>query len=304
MNRPKKPKILLTGFTGQVGSEIAATLPANYELILARRANEEFLDLTDVAAMRTFIRSTNPDIIINPAAYTAVDKAESEPQLASIINADVPRILSEEAKAIGAILIHYSTDYVFNGDPAHLPWKETDTPDPLSVYGKTKLAGERAIAASGCRHLIFRTSWVFGVRGHNFVKTILRLAGERDVLTIVNDQVGAPTSAGFLAQMTWAAVEHLVNCDGDKKELQGLFHLTCSGACSWHEFASEIVRIERKKNHDLKVKEIVGIPTTEYKTPATRPLNSRLDCSRFEASFGRSRVKWQSALEEVMHQLD
>jgi dTDP-4-dehydrorhamnose reductase len=299
-----KTKVLLTGFTGQVGSEIAATLPPNYELVLARREGEEFLDLANFAAVRELMRDIRPDIIINPAAYTAVDKAESEQELAALINADVPRVLAEEAKKIDALLIHFSTDYVFNGDASHAPWKETDLPDPLNVYGKTKLAGEMFIAESKCRHLIFRTSWVFGVHGHNFVKTILRLAAEKEVLTIVKDQIGAPTSAGFLAEMTWAAVEKLKVGASENSASYGLYHLTCSGECSWYEFASEIVRITRQKHQHLKVNEITGILTSAYKTPAIRPLNSRLDCSKFEKVFGRARVDWKTALEAVFLRLN
>lgn len=299
-----KTKVLLTGFTGQVGSEIADRLPPNYELILARREGEEFLDLSNFAAVRELIREIKPDIIINPAAYTAVDKAESEPELAAMINAEVPRVLGEEAKKINSLLVHFSTDYVFNGDAKHAPWKETDLPDPLNVYGKTKLAGERFIAESKCRYLIFRTSWVFGVHGHNFVKTILRLAAEKEVLTIVNDQIGAPTSAGFLADMTWAAVERVRLSEGNSEALLGLYHLTCAGECSWYEFASEIIRITRQKHQHLKVNDITGIPTSAYKTPAVRPLNSRLDCSRFEKVFGRARFDWKTALEAVLQKLN
>jgi dTDP-4-dehydrorhamnose reductase len=299
MGQAKVQKVLLTGFTGQVGSDLLLSVPPGYEVVCAKRPGEEFLDLTDFAALRAFVADVKPDIILNPAAYTAVDKAESEPDLAHAINAEAPRVLAEEAKKLGALLVHYSTDYVFNGDPAHGPWKESDPTGPLNAYGRTKLAGEIAIRESGCRHLIFRTSWVYGRHGHNFLKTILRLAAEREELKIVSDQIGAPTTSDFLARMTWKALEVMQTPDGAK--LEGLYHLTCSSHCSWHVFATEIVRLHRERGMQLKVQRILPIPTVEYKTPAQRPLNSRLDCGKFEGAFHREKLQvWKDALMKVV----
>lgn len=317
MGQSNGKKVLLTGFTGQVGTDLLQSVPAGYEIVCAKRPGEEFLDLTDSAALRAFVADVKPDIILNPAAYTAVDKAESEPDLAHAINATAAAVLAEEAEKLGALLVHYSTDYVFSGDPAHGPWKETDPTGPLNTYGKTKLAGEIAIRESGCRHLIFRTSWVYGKHGHNFMKTILRLAAEREELKIVSDQIGAPTTSDFLARMTWKALNTIFGQDDssqisqpdsgrtrhpDSASLEGTYHLTCSGHCSWHEFASEIVRVHRAQGAEFKVKEILPIPTAAYPTPATRPLNSRLDCGKFEQVVnGDNRVEgWKAALGRVI----
>lgn len=298
-----KRKILLTGFTGQVGSDLLKIVPPGYEVVCARRHGEDFLDLTDAAALRTFVRDVKPNIILNPAAYTAVDKAESEQALAHAVNAEAPGVLAEEAKTLGALLVHYSTDYVFNGDPAHDPWREDDNTGPLNVYGRTKLEGEERVRSSGCPHMIFRTSWVYGVHGHNFLKTIKRLASEREALTIVSDQIGAPTTSDFLARMTWLAVEKWAASE-ERANLEGTFHLTCSGHCSWYDFACEIVKQARANGEQLKVESIQPIPTAEYKTPAARPLNSRLDCSKFERAFGVTELqRWDEALRIVVSAL-
>ena len=292
-----KPRILLSGANGQLGWELNHTLSPRYEVHAFERSN---LDLTDSKQIRQRISETEPDIIINAAAYTAVDSAEQESELAFAVNAAAPAILAEEAARIDAALIHYSTDYVFDGSGTQA-WREEDAPAPLNVYGESKLAGEQAIKASGVAHLIFRTSWVYGAHGHNFVKTILRLAAEKDEMNIIDDQIGAPTSATFLANTTAQILNQLA--DTQKKgiaENSGTYHLCCSGETSWHGFASEIVRLTEQNDIHLALKTIHPIPTSAYPTPAQRPKNSRLDCSRLNNLFGLQPLTWQTALAQVL----
>jgi dTDP-4-dehydrorhamnose reductase len=241
------------------------------------------LDLADTPPLVATVRALQPAVIVNAAAYTAVDKAEAERDMAFAVNATAPRVLAEEAKRIGALLVHYSTDYVFDGEKAS-PYVEDDAPRPTSVYGESKLAGEQAILKSGCRHLILRTSWVYGPRGKNFYLTMLRLAKERPELRVVDDQVGAPTSSLEIARATATLLG---------KGARGLYHMTAAGETSWCGFARAIFAAAGIATP------VVPIPTADYPTPARRPRNSRLDCSRLRADFGVALAPWEEALAEV-----
>ena len=286
-------KILLTGKNGQVGWELQRMLTASGEVVAM---DAEAMDLADPEGIRRTVQAVRPDIIINPAAYTAVDKAESEPDLAMAVNGIAPGVLAEEALKLDAVLVHYSTDYVFDGSkPA--PYTEDDMPNPQSIYGRTKLAGESAVRASGCKHLILRTSWVYGVHGGNFVKTILRLAKERDELRIVADQYGAPTWARDLAGATMNALIAWEMSDWNE-ELGGTYHLTGGGRTNWHGFAEEIVRLARKYDAALADKQLVikPIATHEYPVPAKRPVNSVLASDRIQTNFGIRLPEWQDSL--------
>ena len=293
-------KILLTGVNGQVGHSLQQKL-AHYEVIALNRNQ---LDLTDIAAIQRVVRATQPDLIINPAAYTAVDKAETEPDLVFAINAAAPQVLAEEAAKLGAALIHFSTDYVYDGTKASA-YIETDAVNPISVYGKSKLAGEEAIRLVGLPHLILRTSWVYGAYGKNFLKTIIRLASERDSLRIVADQYGAPTSNESIAD---AVVSLLTTWQMNDASQTGIYHLTNQGKTSWHGFSEAIVeeyhRLAIHKNWSpLKASEIVPISTADYPTPAVRPANSYLDNSKLNQVFGLNMPTWQQGLQQVMHSL-
>lgn len=293
-------KILLTGKNGQVGWELQRALNSHGDVVAL---DAEEMDLADEQAIRRAVRTIQPAIIINPAAYTAVDTAESEPELAWAVNGVAPGVLAEEARKLNAVLVHYSTDYVFNGLKT-TPYTENDQPDPQSVYGRTKLAGEQAIRDSGCKHLILRTSWVYGVHGGNFVKTILRLAKERDELRIVADQFGAPTWARDLAQATTLAVLAWQMSDWDD-ELAGTYHLTASGRTNWHEYAEEIVRLARQHDPALTDKALLikPIATHEYPTPAKRPANSSLACDHFASTFGIRLPDWRQSLAACIREL-
>jgi dTDP-4-dehydrorhamnose reductase len=287
----KPNKILLTGINGQVGHALLPQL-SDYEVVgLDRHA----LDLSNTDAIRQVIRDIKPDLIINPAAYTAVDKAESEADLAYAINATAPQVIAEEALALGCAVMHFSTDYVYDGCK-QAPYVETDDVNPQSIYGKSKLAGEKAIEAVGGPHLILRTSWVYGDYGKNFLNTILRLASEREQLNIVADQNGAPTSSMNIA----SAIVELLTCWDCKQS--GVYHLTNSGNTSWHGFASEIVRqyTEMHQRPMLKVKAINPITTAAYPTPASRPANSCLDNTLLQQRFGITLPPWQAGLQQVM----
>jgi dTDP-4-dehydrorhamnose reductase len=294
-------KILLTGIRGQVGRSLQQPLSALGEVIAVDRQQ---LDLTDRDAIRRVIREVSPDLIVHPAAYTAVDRAEAEPDLAFAINAVAPGVIAEEASRVGAVLIHYSTDYVYDGHKS-APYVESDKTDPLSVYGKSKLAGEDAIRAVGLPHLIIRTSWVYGPYGKNFMKTIIRLATERDALRIVADQFGAPTSSLSIAEATAVAISRW------QDELSGTYHLTNAGRISWHGFAQAILADYEALQTDrgwpvsrVKSEEIGAITTADYPTPATRPTNSCLDGSKLKQAFGIDMPDWRVALERVMHALE
>jgi len=288
-----RQRILLTGASGQVGWELRRSLSCLGEVFAL---DSGAMNLADADAVSRKVREIAPHIIVNPAAYTTVDKAESEPERAHAVNASAPGILAEEACTIGALLVHYSTDYVFNGSGA-TPWREDDGCDPLNVYGATKLAGERAIQASGCRHLIFRTSWVYGARGSNFLLTMRRLMRERPELKIVADQVGAPTWCRDLAEAT-AQVLSQINSprhDTDQGTLWGVYHMTNAGETSWHGFAQAIQALDELDETSAPA-HLLPIPSTDYPTPAKRPLNSRLNNDKLEQTFGLRLQDWRSAL--------
>ncbi len=302
-------KILLTGINGQVGHALKTSLDAArrpvvlHDLIALSRTE---LDLTNADAIRRVVRETKPDMIINPAAYTAVDKAESEPDLAYAINATAPQVLAEEAAKLGAALIHFSTDYVYDGKKSGR-YVETDAVNPVSVYGKSKLAGEDAIRHVGLPHLILRTSWVYGAYGKNFLKTILRLAAERDSLRIVADQWGAPTSSESIAEAVIALLDAWRVQDPAQT---GVYHFTNSGETTWHGFATAIVtdyRLLQSERHWPVLKtspaNITPIGTADYPTPAARPANSRLDNKKLMHIFNVALSGWQDALQHVMRQL-
>lgn len=295
-------KILLLGKNGQLGWELQRALAPLGEVIALDRQGSEGLvgDLANLQGLANTIRKLEPDFIVNAAAYTAVDKAESEPELARTINALAPGVLAQEAQRCGAWLIHYSTDYVFDGS-GNNPWVETDVTAPLSVYGATKLAGEQAIQSSGCRHLIFRTSWVYGARGGNFAKTMLRLAQERESLSVIDDQIGAPTGAELLADVT----AHAVCTVNSQPELAGLYHLAASGETSWHGYASFVIDFARRAGLELKIAPngIAPVPTTAYPLPARRPLNSRLDTRKLCDSFGLNLPHWQAGVERMLNEI-
>ena len=284
-------KILLTGANGQVGWELRRTLATLGEVVAV---DSQAMNLTDADGIRGVIRALRPQVIVNSAAYTAVDKAESEPQLAHAVNAVAPGILAEEAKRIGAILVHYSTDYVFDGS-GETPWKEDAASAPLNVYGASKLAGEQAIEAVGGRHLIFRTAWVYGTRGGNFLLTMRRLFRERPELKIVADQIGAPTWCRSLAEAT---AQGLAQClspqrGADRPEPWGVYHMTNAGETAWHGFAQDILRLEPP----AAPPSLLPIPSADYPTPARRPLNSRLDNGKLARVFGIRLPPWQTALK-------
>ncbi len=291
-------KILLTGKNGQVGWELQRTLAPLGQVVAL---DVDDLDLCNPDAIRQTVRSIGPDIIVNPAAYTAVDKAESEPGLAMAINGVAPGILAEEARKLGALLVHYSTDYIFDGCKDG-PYVETDEPNPLGVYGKTKLAGEQAIRASGADHLIFRTSWVYGARGKNFLLTMLRLAKERNELRVVDDQIGAPTWCRSLGETTALALAQLYAPDANKdalKRVSGTYHVTSSGGVSWCGFTAEILRMA--KAHPMPV--LIPITTPEYPTPAARPMNSMLSNDKLVRTFGLAVGDWDSNLRLCLQEM-
>ncbi|MHB1094388.1 dTDP-4-dehydrorhamnose reductase [Thiobacillus sp.] len=281
-------RILLTGRSGQVGWELQRTLSCLGEVVAL---DSGAMNLADADAVRRIVGEVAPNIIVNAAAYTAVDKAEREPELARAVNAVAPGILAEEAERLDALLVHYSTDYVFNGS-GDRPWREDDSCDPLNVYGVTKLAGERAIQASGCRHLIFRTSWVYGARGSNFLLTMRRLMRERPELKIVSDQVGAPTWCRDLAEATALVLSQVAAPANrlDEGAPWGVYHMTNAGETSWHGFAEAIQTLDETGAR------LLSIPSGDYPTPARRPLNSRLDNDKLKQTFGIGLQDWRTAL--------
>ena len=292
-------RILLLGKDGQVGWQLQRALAPHGQLVACGRSA---CDLSDPAQIRSVVREIKPAVIVNASAYTAVDKAESEPDLALRINAAAPGVLAAEAASLGALLVHYSTDYVYAGNKPEA-YVESDAPAPQSVYGKSKLAGEEAIRAVGGKSLIFRTSWVFGERGGNFVKTILRLAREKDSLGVVDDQVGAPTPAELIADVTSIVLGALRQGRAVAGDENRLYHLAAAGPLSWCEFARKIVTLAAGlPGADLRLKpaSIRAITTQEYPTPAARPANSRLDCTRLENDFGLQMPGWQAALERAL----
>jgi len=282
-------RILLTGRNGQVGWELERALAPLGELIATDRST---LDLADPDAIRRVVREVKPEVIVNAAAYTAVDKAESEPELAMQINGIAPGVLAEEAKRLAALLVHYSTDYVFDGEKS-TPYIEADEPNPLNVYGRTKLEGERTIAERGCRHLILRTSWVYGVRGRNFLLAIWQKARESGELRVVTDQVGAPTSAALVARSTFAALQRAESVS----ELSGTFHMTAQGETNWYGFAQAIVSAAGLQAT------VVPITSSELPSLARRPRHSVLDISKFVHTFDFQPPEWTSDLMQVLGRL-
>ncbi len=294
-----RPRILIVGYAGQVGAELQRSFSDAGEIICHDR---DTVDLAVPDQVRAMVRRAAPEIILNAAAYTAVDRAESEPEAAMAVNARAPGILAEEALRSGALLVHYSTDYVFDGTKAG-PWIETDTPGPLNVYGASKLAGEEAIQQAGGKYLIFRTSWVYGPHGNNFLLTMLRLSRERESLDIVDDQFGAPTSSIELAGTTNAIVNGvLAGRYGSAVNWAGLYHMTCSGSTSWCGFARAIFA-RADSLLQGKVPAVRPIPSAEYSTPAMRPQNSVLSNEKLATRFGVRLAPWETALDAVLTRL-
>ena len=292
-------RILVTGVRGQVGGVLAGTFTEFGTVIAADRNS---LDLTDVASIPMRLDALSPDVIVNPAAYTAVDRAEDEPELAFRINGDAPGVLARWAAERKVPIMHFSTDYVFGGK-GETPWREGDAPAPLSVYGKSKLQGEMALLAAGGRHLIVRTSWVYHRTGTNFLRTIAGLATEREELRIVADQIGAPTSAELMGETLAALLrKRHGNFSGLAAAANGTLHLTASGEASWYDFATTIVAGLKARNLPVKARRVIPITTAEYPTKATRPSNSRLDLSRITALLGSPLPSWQSALDAELDQ--
>ncbi len=282
--------ILLTGVNGQVGFELARTLQGLGRVIALDRAG---LDMSNLDQIRSVVRDVKPQLIVNPASYTAVDKAETDVEGAMRLNAEAPGVLAEEAKRLGAALVHYSTDYVFDGAKVDA-YREEDDVNPQNVYGRSKLAGEQAIAAVGCPHLILRTSWVYGMRGKNFLLTMLRLGAEREELAVVADQIGAPTWSNTIATLTAniLAQAAAANADDWWRMHSGTYHLTAGGATSWHGFAQAIFELSTLSRRPV----LKPIPASDYPTPAVRPSNSRISNDKLAASFGLRAPDWKEAL--------
>jgi dTDP-4-dehydrorhamnose reductase len=295
-----KMRVLLIGRSGQLGWELQRALAPLGGLVALDRAG---MDLSDPDSIHRAIADSRPDVIVNAAGYTAVDRAESEPELAMRINGIAPGIIADEAARIGALMVHYSTDYVFGGTPG-APYREDDPPSPLNVYGRTKLAGEEAVRAAGGEHLIFRTSWVYAARGSNFLLTMLRLARERRELKIVDDQVGAPTWARSIAELTAQALGAGGAGPGQARERSGIYHLTADGAVSWFGFAQAIFAQARARRANFKAPALIPIPSAQYPQRARRPANSRLDNSRFTAAFDLHPPRWEAALAECMKEVE
>lgn len=295
-------KILLLGKDGQVGWELQRSLAPLGELVALGRHGADGLcgDLGHLEGLVQTVRQLRPDVIVNAAAHTAVDKAESEPELARALNALAPGGLAQEAKVLNALLVHYSTDYVFDGSGS-VPRLETDAVAPLSVYGRTKLEGEQRIQASGCRHLIFRTSWVYAARGGNFAKTMLRLAQERESLTVIDDQWGAPTGADLIADVTAHAIRQVARCPQDA----GLYHLVAQGETTWNAYARYVLAQAQQVQSALaiQVREVRPVPSSAFPTPAQRPHNSRLDTRKLQATFGLQLPSWQQGVTRMLHEI-
>jgi dTDP-4-dehydrorhamnose reductase len=291
-------KILLLGKNGQVGWELQRALAPLGEVIALGRENGG--DLADSDSLQANVRSIAPQVIVNAAAYTAVDKAENEADLAMQINCHAPAMLAREALALGAMLLHYSTDYVFDGS-GHQARREDATTAPLSVYGQTKLAGEDAIKSSGCLHLILRTSWVYAARGGNFAKTMLRLAAEREQLKVIADQIGAPTGADLLADLS----AHMLVATLDDPALCGIYHATAAGETSWFDYAAFVIEHARRQGRPIRVRpeQLLPIPTSEYPTPAQRPLNSRLSSAKLQQNFGLCLPHWHQGVERMLTEI-
>jgi len=310
-------KILLLGKGGQVGWELQRSLSPLGELIALDHDSTDYCgNFANLSGLADTVRAIRPDLIVNAAAHTAVDKAESEPELARTLNALAPQVLAQEAAQLGAWLVHYSTDYVFDGS-GDTPRLETDTTGPLSVYGATKLEGEQLIAAANPRHLIFRTSWVYAARGGNFAKTMLRLAQERDKLTVINDQIGAPTGADLLADVTAHVLRQLTQSKSDARSskatpgsanadaLAGLYHLVASGETNWFAYAKHVLAQAQLIQPALHItaKQVDPVPTSAFPTPATRPHNSRLNTTKLQTTFGLTLPPWQTGVNRMLAEI-
>nr|WP_315234764.1 dTDP-4-dehydrorhamnose reductase [uncultured Albidiferax sp.] len=293
-------KILLLGKNGQVGWELQRSLAVLGQLTALDRHSGDYCgDLGQLDGLADTVRRLQPDVIVNAAAHTAVDRAESEPELARTLNALAPGVLATEAEKLGAWLVHYSTDYVFDGSGSQ-PWQETDSPAPLSVYGRSKLEGEQRIQATCSKHLIFRTSWVYAARGGNFAKTMLRLARERTQLTVIDDQIGAPTGAELLADVTALALRSAMTVPA----LAGIYHLAAAGQTSWHGYARYVLAQAQQAGVALKAgpDAVEAVPTTAFPTPAKRPHNSRLDTHKLQAAFGLTLPDWQDGVARMLNE--
>ncbi len=288
-------KILLLGKNGQVGCELQRSLaPLGELLALDRHSHSHCGDLANLEGLAETVRVFRPDVVVNAAAYTAVDKAESDAEMAHVVNALAPEVLARACAAIDATLIHYSTDYVFDGR-GQAAWREVDATGPLNVYGRSKLAGEQGIAKQGAKHVIFRTSWVYGTEGGNFAKTMLRLAQEREKMTVINDQFGAPTGAALLADVTALALQA-------PQPLSGIYHLAAAGETTWFDYAQYVLKQAKALKPSLKflVKEVLPVATSEFPTPAKRPQNSRLNCSRLEQALQIKLPVWQTGVDQLL----
>ena len=288
-------KILLLGKNGQVGWELQRSLaPLGELLALDRSSTSHCGDLNNLEGLVETVRVYGPDVVVNAAAYTAVDKAETDSQTAFLVNELAPEALSSVCAAIGAYLVHFSTDYVFDGS-GQSPWLETDATAPLNVYGHSKLAGEKGIAKQGAKHVIFRTSWVYGTEGGNFAKTMLRLAQERDRMTVINDQYGAPTGAALLADVTALALQA-------SQPPTGIYHLAAAGETTWYAYAEYVLAKAKqiKPSLNYAVRDFVAVPTSDFPTPAARPLNSRLNCSRLEQALQLKLPLWQAGVDAML----
>lgn len=292
-------RILLLGKNGQVGWELQRSLAPLGEVIALDFDSPAPLtaDFSKPDVLGATVRAIKPDVIVNAAAHTAVDKAESEPDFARTLNATSPAVLAREAAASGAWLMHYSTDYVFDGSGT-TPWSEESATGPLSVYGSTKLEGEQAIRASGCKHLIFRTSWVYAARGGNFAKTMLKLAKERDKLTIIDDQIGSPTGADLLADIT----AHALRASISRPELSGTYHTVATGETTWYGYARHVIDYARSAGQPIKVSEdcVLPVSTDSFPTPAKRPNNSRMNTQKFRTAFGLALPMWQVGVDRML----
>lgn len=293
-------KILLLGKNGQVGWELQRALAPLGHVVALDRSHMNGLcgDLANLPELEKTILAVKPDVIVNAAAYTAVDKAETEQEQAFLINAGAPALLAKLCKIINARLVHYSTDYVFDGK-GQAPLSENQPVAPVNVYGTTKAAGEQAIQDSGCQYLIFRTSWVYASKGSNFAKTMLRLAGERSSLDVIADQIGAPTGADLIADIT---VQTIVSEVGESDK-SGIYHLAASGETSWYEYTRYVIDVAREMGRELQVSQINPIPSSEYPTPAQRPLNSRLNCDKLRSTFGLNLPHWKLGIKRMLQEI-
>jgi dTDP-4-dehydrorhamnose reductase len=294
-------KILLFGKNGQLGWELQRSLLPLGDLTTLARDSQDFCgDLTDLLGLADTIKKIKPDVIVNAAAYTAVDRAESEPDMALLINSDAPRVLAKEAKLLDALLVHFSTDYVFDGLGDH-SWREEDATNPLNIYGETKLAGEQAVRNINCKYLIFRTSWVFGARGNNFAKTMIKLAQEQNSLTVINDQHGAPASVELLADV----VAHAIRTVQQQTGLEGLYHVTANGETSWYHYACFVIDYALKAGVNLKIKsdQIRPVPSNAFHVAAKRPKNSRLDTTKFEKAFNLKMPHWKTGVSRMLSEI-